>query len=220
MKEYSGYKEASRSSRRTRQKQYDDQEVIELDHKGEDDKSLFIPDANSQSQLIVVDDQSEDEERLYYDMTPDRTERVKVYLNALSLVETADKNLYTVENELSIATTEHTSLSWQLASIDATAENRISDIIRERDEVIRVANEFAETKIKSIRERLPVKKKSYEGRLQGCVELKKAAEEHRLKMQAELQATKEKKYELERQGGFELCSDVREVQAREKSKRR
>lgn len=213
VKEYSAYQEIPRSRRR-RGRKTSVSEVIELDYENEENQSLFIPDHTAESAPITVADDSEDEQDIYSGMTPERAQNAKEYLHALSLVESAEKRLRNVEQKLGAAITEHTNLSWKLATIDVTADNKISDIIRQRDEAIKIANEHAEEKIKCVRERLPAKREGYEERLRDIAGRRKRMEERIAEVKSELQGAEERKGELERQGGFELCSDVREVQAR------
>ncbi|KAF2627140.1 hypothetical protein BU25DRAFT_422021 [Macroventuria anomochaeta] len=125
VKEYSGYQESPRSSRRTGRRSRVNYEMIALDQEDEDEQSLFVSEASSWSQPIIVDNEPGHEDRLYNGMTPERVRRVKEYLNALNLMETADSHLQPTKNELNSATTEHTNLSWKLATIDATANNTL-----------------------------------------------------------------------------------------------
>lgn len=111
---------------------------------------------------------------------------------------------------------EHKGLEWKLATIDATAENQISDILRQRDEAIKIATEHAEAKIKRIGEGLPAKRLEYEERLRDVAELKKGMEERILGLKASLEVVNGTEDALEQQGGFELCGDVRDVQARQR----
>lgn len=213
VKEYSAYQEIPRSRRR-RERKTSVSEVMELDYENEENQRLFIPDHTPESAPITIADESEDEQDIYSGMTPERAQNAKEYLHTLSLVESAEKRLRSVEQKLDAATTEHTNLSWKLATIDVTAENKISDIILQRDEAIRISNEHAEEKIKRVRKRLRVKRDGYEKRLRDVAGRSKGMEERITEVKSGLHAAKEKKDELERQGGFELCSDVRQVQAR------
>ena len=205
------------ASRRTGRKSRVISKVIEPDMGEEDAQCLFIPEMTSSSGTILADDDSEDEEQIYNGMTPERAQRAKDYIRTLDSVESVDRRLRDAENQLEAAETEHTTLSWKLTTIDATADDKISDIIRERDEAIKLANEHAETKIRHIKDQLPVKKEGYERRLQESAERKKEVEERILKVRAEAENTREAKAEMERQGGFQLGIDVTEIQSRSRN---
>lgn len=215
-KEYSDYIEPPRSQRRTQQVRSDD-EVIVLDNEGKDGQTLFIPESTTLTPLGA--DESEDERTLYASMPPDRARNAQAYLDVIASVESADSRLQVAKSELAAMTTEHTTLEWKLANLDAAAENGISEILRERDEAIRIANLHAEEKIQMISERLPGEKNGCEMELRDVARRQKDVEEKVLQVETELETVEERQRHLERVGGFELCSDVREVQGRRLERR-
>ncbi|KAJ4379810.1 hypothetical protein N0V86_004994 [Didymella sp. IMI 355093] len=210
VKEYSEYRESPRTRRK--KESTGRQTVTELSDEGEGEQSLFVPETTPFTDAVVVDDEAESEEYLYSGMTPERAKHAKEYINTIQSVQSADKRLKNAETKLSAMTTEHKGLEWKLATIDATAESRISDIMRQRDEAIRIATEHAEEEVKRVRERLPAKKDEYERSLKNVAGRKKEMEERVAELTADLEAAKARQGDLEREGGFELCSDVRKVQ--------
>lgn len=182
----------------------------------EDDLGLFVREDDSQSNTVEKEHEPGNDAGLYGNMTPARIQKVKEYLSTLELVEKVDSNLETTETELSRAMTEQTALWDKLATFDATADDRFAEIIHERDEAIKIANKIADSKIKDLREQLPLKKAKYTEEMSECNQYVAAKEELVKKAKAEVVTAKTTKSELERQGGFELCSDVRDVQARMK----
>ncbi|UPX18709.1 uncharacterized protein EKO05_0009001 [Ascochyta rabiei] len=180
-----------------------------------DEQSLFVPDIASQSQPVTIDDGNEsDGESLYEDLTPERARKVKEYIHILNTIETAGISLQTAADELSTAVAEHTTVPQKLKDMHITVDNRVAEIMQERDEAIRIANERAEQKIQRVRERLPRERGSYEERMKECVGRKSTAEKSIAKLETEVLRAREQKDEMERLGGFELCSDTRKVQAK------
>ncbi|KAF3044926.1 hypothetical protein E8E11_006908 [Didymella keratinophila] len=214
VKEYSDHQESPRTSRR--KERSGREEVIEIDDEDEGEQDLFVPENNCPTSHVTVDDDPEDEDRLYSGMTPDRARNTKEYLELVSHVTTAEKHFRTTDSKLSAMTSEQKALGWKLANIDATAENKISDILRQRDEAMKVAIEHAEEKIKRVRERLPVKKAQYDERLRDIAKRRQGMEERVAQVKATLEVIKSKKAALEQQYGFELCSDVRDAQAKQR----
>ncbi|KAF3044104.1 hypothetical protein E8E12_009678 [Didymella heteroderae] len=212
VKEYSYYKGSPRTRRREERRARE--EIVELSDEGEGEHSLFVSEGASRIDLVIVEGEFENDLRLYSGMTPERARNAKEYLDVLSLVHSADQRLRTTESALGAMASEHKGLEWKLANIDATAENKISDILRQRDEAVRIAEEHADEKIKRVRERLPAKKQNCEEMLRDVAGRRSVLEERVVEVKAELEVVKGKETELEQQGGFELCSDVREVQAR------
>ncbi|KAF9694635.1 hypothetical protein EKO04_007609 [Ascochyta lentis] len=218
VKECSDYKRTPRSSKSSRS-QYVEPEMLMVDDDQEDEQSLFVPDTTSQSQPISVNDDPESDGGSSYEgLTPERAFKVKKYIHVVDTVKTAESSLQTADDSLETAAEEHATLSQKLMAINTTAEHKIDDIMRERDETTRIANEQAEERIQRVRDGLHAKKESYEERMQDCARRQAAAEDGIAKMEAELMEAMEKKRKLEHQGGFELCSDVRDVQAKKMEK--
>lgn len=212
VKEYSSHKKFP-PRKSLAKKERDTPELVDMTDQNEDGQSLFIPEDSPEPNEGAAGDEAQNEEDLYTNMTPERARKVKQYLSTLELVRAVDANLQAAETELSEVTTEQTSLSEKFAIIDATAEDKIADIKHERDEAIRIANEVADSRIQKVQEQLPLKKASYEDRIRDCDERKMTTEERVMEARTEVITARAAKAELERQGGFELCSDVRDVQA-------
>jgi hypothetical protein len=211
VREYSDYQESPRTRRE--KERTGRQEVIELRDEGEGEQSLFVPEATP-FDAVFDDGESESEEYLYSGMTPERAKHAKEYIDTIQSVQSANKRLQNAETKLSATTTECKGLEWKLATIDAVAENTISDIMRQKDETIRIATEHAEEEIKRVRERLPAKKDEHDQSLQNVARRKKEMEQRIAEVMADLEAAKARQVDLERVGGFGLCSDVRKVQDR------
>ncbi|KAJ4344144.1 hypothetical protein N0V95_006306 [Ascochyta clinopodiicola] len=193
----------------------DDEEEEEEEEEEEDEQNLFVPQSASQAQPITIDEDPEsDGESQYGGLTPERARKVKEYIHILSIAETAETELRTATDELTTAVAEHATLSQKLEIMHTTADNRIAEIIQKRDEVIRIANEQAEQRIRRVRERVPGKKQRCEESMQDWVKRKSAAEERIAGLEGEVVRAGERKVELERLGGFELCGDVRDAQAK------
>lgn len=205
--------DAEKGGRMSARRKTVDTDVIELDLECEDEHSLFIPEKIQQSQPITVNDGSDSDEHLYNGMAHERAHEAKEYIQAIALLRTANKNLQQAEVELNTATAQYTSLSWKLTTIDATANVEICDIIRARDEAIRLANKQAEEDIKHVREVLPVMKESYEVRLRECDERRMMAKERVSAAQDKVAGATQKKSEMEHQGRFRLRNDVVKRQA-------
>ncbi|KAJ8118551.1 hypothetical protein OPT61_g487 [Boeremia exigua] len=172
VKKYSSFNGYS-SSRRSKKARCRSQEISERGCEDENDLDLFTPEDSSQS---LIDAGFSDEEDLPGETESESVQKTQEYHDALGLVVRANESLQAAETKLSDVATEHTNLSQKLSTIDATAKNKISDILRERDEAIRAASEFADAKINSIRERLPGKKEEYERRLRECIKRKTTIE--------------------------------------------
>ncbi|KAJ4311192.1 hypothetical protein N0V94_008067 [Neodidymelliopsis sp. IMI 364377] len=210
MKEYSAYTPTPRSSCNTRSSLRADSEVFVVDDDNE--QSLFIPESVSR-QPIIIDDESEDEQSAYEGMSVDRREKVKEYLATSAIVDTVNNEIAAAEDELVTATKERQALTQKLADMDVMTEERIKEILRERDEAIRLANEAAEAQMQRFRKRVPVRKTNYEERLQACKARETEARDRISGSRHELEGVRKRMVELEREGGFELGSDVRKVQA-------
>jgi hypothetical protein len=219
--EYSGYMHSPRSNSRSDRRQYVDPEVFVIDDdKEEDEQSLFVPDTATPLQPIIIDDEELENEKSIYDgMTIERRNRVQQYLEALAVVETADRNVQTAESQARTATAEHEILSQKLTDVDSIAAAKIADTIRARDKAISIATEHAEDMIQEIRERVLVQKEEYERRLQACEEAKKVANEQIKGVQDGVGSARKRMVELETEGGFELGKDVMQVQARKVNRR-
>ncbi|KAF1350535.1 hypothetical protein EJ07DRAFT_183973 [Lizonia empirigonia] len=189
------------------------------DEDDDDEQDPHVPQLASRFEPVVIDDDSASEESLYDGMMPERAQKAKEYIQTLKHVDATEDRLRNAENELQAAATQHTSLLWNLATIDAQADNKVSDIRRGRDEMIRIANEHADAMIQRIRERLLAKKASFEKRMGTWTEHKRATEERVSEVRSEVETVREKRDELELRGGFELCSDVREIQAQKMNRK-
>lgn len=182
----------------------------------DDEQGPHVPQPASTFEPVVIDDDSASEESLYDGMIPERAQKAKEYIQTLRRVDATEDRLRNAENELQAAETQHTGLLWNLAAIDAQADNKVSDIRRARDEMIRIANDHANAMIQRIKEGLPEKKASFEKRMGTCTDHKRATEERVSEVRSEVQTVREKRDELELRDGFALCSDVREIHAQKK----
>jgi hypothetical protein len=146
----------------------------------------------------------------------ERARNTEEYLDVFNLVNSAEARVRVAESTLSTMISEHKSLEFKLAAIDATAENGISDILRQRDEVIRIATEHAEAKIRRVRQRVPRKKTQYERKLHDVSEQRKGMEQRTMELKAALEVIKGKKVALEQQDRSEMYGGLRDVQARQR----
>lgn len=194
-KEYSDYQESPQQGQRTTRRRR--QEVIELSDEDEAERNLSVSEDTTSTDPANAEDKHKSRH-----MYP----RARQYLNILDLVKTAETHVRIAESALCTGRSEHKGLEWKLATIDAAAKNAISDILRERDEVVRIANEHAEAKIDRIRQRVPAKKTEYEEKLYNVAEVTKSIGERTVELRADLNTLKDRKAALERYRTEQWCS--------------
>lgn len=218
-KEYSDYREPL-SSKKPREEGRDTVGVSRSLHEEEEDSGLFVRENSSQSITVSEVDNPEEDDQLYSDMDPERAQRVKEYLERLDLMERTEESLKAAKDELKEVATMHWHLSEELATVDSTAENEISDLVIERDEAIRLAIESADMKIRKIKDQLPHKKAGYEEKMKECDERKTATEERIKEAKAEHDRAAAIKQQLEQEGGFSLGGDVNYVLSQGRGRRK
>lgn len=204
VKEYSDFQQSPRPRRRRERRRREEGIELSDDDKTEGEGVIRISDVDEGEQALSVSEGATPVRQDERENDKEHARKIQAYLNTLSLVKSGETRVQVAKSNLGTWISEQKTLEFKLATADTAAENRISDILRQIDEVIRIANEHAEAKVRRIRQRVPAKKAEYEKKLLDVDRQKQGIEERIVELKASLEVVKGQKAALKQQGGFEV----------------